>query len=155
MTEHKWSAVLRATYSESYIWNLLIETQKKKVHRYDSIWLYWFWPGQLKFFLVACMCLCFAFALRTVLLIQGWASYCSVMLAQHQGLCCSSDGPTSEEAGGAEDVGRKHRRDSWPPHQISIPGDGLAPAWWWEIANEFLNLLCLCMKLLLYPLNCL
>ena len=69
---------------------------------------------ELIFFIVASMGMCFAFVLRTVLIAQGCFSYCWAVLTQSQGLCCSSPHPASEEAGGAQGVGRGHSRDSWP-----------------------------------------
>ena len=69
---------------------------------------------ELIFFLVASMGLCFGFVLKTVFIIQGCFSYCWAVLTQSQGLFCSSPHPTSEEAGGAQEVGRGHSRDSWP-----------------------------------------
>ena len=56
----------------------------------------------------------FRFVLKTVLVTQGCVSYCWAALAQRQGLFCSSLCPTSEQAGGAEGVGRGHSQDSWP-----------------------------------------
>ena len=56
----------------------------------------------------------FRFVLKTVLVTQGCVSYCWAGLAQRQGLFCSSLCPTSEQAGGAQGVGRGHSQDSWP-----------------------------------------
>ena len=66
------------------------------------------------FFTVASMGLCFGFVLKTVFMIQGCFSYCWAALTQSQGLFCFSHHPTSEEAGGAQEAGRGHSRDSWP-----------------------------------------
>jgi len=61
---------------------------------------------------VSYMGLCFGFVLKTVLITQGCFRYCCAVLAQHQGLFCVSDHPTSEEAGGAQEAGRGHSCDS-------------------------------------------
>ena len=53
-------------------------------------------------------------AIMAVLITQGCFSYCWAVLTQSQGLFCSSHHPTSEEAGGAQEVWRGHSRDSWP-----------------------------------------
>ena len=60
------------------------------------------------------MGLCFRFVLKTVLIPQGCFRYCWAVLTQSQGLCCLSRHPTSEEAGGAQGVGRGPGQDSWP-----------------------------------------
>ena len=69
---------------------------------------------KLIFFIVACTVLCFGFVTKTVLITHQCLSYCWALLAQHQGLFCSSPHPTSKQAGGAQEVGRRHSRDSWP-----------------------------------------
>ena len=60
------------------------------------------------------MGLCFGFVLKTVLITQGCFRYCWAVLTQSQGLFCFSPHPTSEQAGGAQEAGRGHSRDSWP-----------------------------------------
>jgi len=60
------------------------------------------------------MGLCFRFVITTVLITQGYFSYCWTVLTQCQGLFCSSHRPTSEQAGGAQEAGRGHSWDSWP-----------------------------------------
>ena len=69
---------------------------------------------ELIFFTVASMGLHFGFALETVLIIQRCFPYCWAVLTQSQGLSCFSHHPASEEAGGAQEVGKGHSRDSWP-----------------------------------------
>jgi len=41
------------------------------------------------------MVLCVGFIIKTVLITQGCYSYCWAVLAQHQGLFCSSHHPAS------------------------------------------------------------
>ena len=67
---------------------------------------------ELIFFIVASTGLCFGFVLKTVLIIQGCFHYCRAVLTQSQGLFCFSPHPTSEKAGGAQEVGRGHSWDS-------------------------------------------
>jgi len=49
-----------------------------------------------------------------VLIAQGCLRYCWAVPTQSQGLFCFSPHPTSEQAGGAEEVGRGHSWESWP-----------------------------------------
>ena len=67
---------------------------------------------ELIFFIVAGMGLRFGFVLKTVLITQGCFHYCRAVLTQSQGLFCVSPHPTSEEAGGAQEVGRGHSWDN-------------------------------------------
>jgi len=77
---------------------------------------------ELIFSIIACTVLWFGFVIKTVLVTQGCFSYCWAVLTEHQGLFCFSSHPTSEEAGGAPEIERRHSWDSWPPtDQRDIP----------------------------------
>lgn len=45
---------------------------------------------------------------------QGYFCYCWSVLAQSPSLSCSSPHPISGEAGGSQEAGRGHSRNSWP-----------------------------------------
>jgi len=66
------------------------------------------------------MGLCFGFVLITAMIAQWCFYYCWAVLTQRQGLFCSSPHTTSEEAGGAQGVGRENSRDSWPQQTKGI-----------------------------------